>query len=163
MSDLKEVVTQVISGLDPTPRIHEHLSKHKHDRPLTVVGFGKAVYRMAVGMDIISIPHEQKEIPCLSTIRVRKGARRNLPDEDSHIATKEILTCLSGMKEDSHCVILISGGGSACLCAPKRDIIHLLSIYGASIYEINTVRKRLSAIKGIHISLIMKSFNIRIT
>uniref|UniRef100_A0A0K2SXA6 SRP54-type proteins GTP-binding domain-containing protein n=1 Tax=Lepeophtheirus salmonis TaxID=72036 RepID=A0A0K2SXA6_LEPSM len=162
---LEDVLQRILSLINPSVVIRKYISETCHGDNVTVIGFGKAVYSMAVAVEsavqvlkgsIISIPVGIVEDPPLVNITVKKGAKNNLPDKDSLHATKEILDVVSDLGAEDHLVILISGGGSACLSGvispmsldKKISIIRELSVSGATINEINTVRKRLSTVKG---------------
>src|SRR6185436_17036118 len=79
-----------------------------------------------------------------------------VPDEAGEAAAREILTRVKGLKENDLLLALLSGGGSSLLSLPAHDIsmAELKAVTrdllrsGASIQEINTVRKHLSAIHG---------------
>jgi glycerate 2-kinase len=79
-----------------------------------------------------------------------------LPDENGVKATKEIVRVLKEADKNTLVICLISGGGSALLVAPYRDITladkqvvtSMLLKAGADIYELNTVRKHISVVKG---------------
>lgn len=79
-----------------------------------------------------------------------------LPDENGRVATDALLTLVGSAGKDDLILCMISGGGSALAPAPvdtidladKQIITGLLLSCGASIHEINTVRKHLSKIKG---------------
>src|SRR5690606_36776911 len=70
--------------------------------------------------------------------------------------TQRILQIVSTLHPDDLCIVLLSGGGSALLPAPvaeisledKQSITRSLSRAGASIDELNCVRKQLSLVKG---------------
>jgi glycerate 2-kinase len=89
------------------------------------------------------------------TIRVRQAAHP-IPDEASVAAAQEMIGLVAGLGKNDLVVALISGGGSSLLCLPRqgvsleglRGINHQLLRSGATIREINAVRKSLSAIKG---------------
>lgn len=99
-------------------------------------------------------------------IDVRPGALKKirsfvgthpLPSEANIAATKEILKMVEGLNERDLVLVLISGGGSALLSLPAsanldcNDLIQTtdeLTRNGADIYELNTVRKHLSAVHG---------------
>ena len=93
----------------------------------------------------------------LATSRIRViEAGHPVPDEAGEKAAGEILSGVRALREDDLLLALISGGGSALLSLPapglsmaelKRLTSELLRC-GASIQEINTVRKHLSAIQG---------------
>jgi len=77
------------------------------------------------------------------------------PNKNSVLAAKKIITFLQNAGKSDLVVFLISGGSSALVCAPfgislsqKISITKTLLESGASISEINTIRKHLSAIKG---------------
>ena len=79
-----------------------------------------------------------------------------MPDARGEQAARRILELVRGLTEDDLVVALISGGGSALLSAPaeglsladKQAVNRALLASGASIDEMNCVRKHLSAIKG---------------
>ena len=77
-----------------------------------------------------------------------------VPDENSFAATREALTLTAGLTETDTVLFLLSGGGSALFEKPLvtgevlQDVTGQLLACGAGIVEINTIRKRLSAVKG---------------
>jgi hydroxypyruvate reductase len=83
-------------------------------------------------------------------------AAHPVPDETGVAASRKILDAVAGLTPDDTVVCLLSGGGSALLCVPvdgvslaeKQAINSQLLRSGAAIHEINTVRRKLSAIKG---------------
>ncbi|XP_068449644.1 glycerate kinase isoform X2 [Clinocottus analis] len=156
----------IISGQKFTLKHNVHL-----------VGFGKAVLGMAAEAErimgdhlvkgIISVPHgiqqtlKQHEKNHLllkenSRIRVMEGAKHNLPDSDAQKAAEGIKQLASELTEEDLLLVLISGGGSALLPAPtppislqeKQDVTRKLAGAGATIQELNTVRRALSVLKG---------------
>jgi glycerate 2-kinase len=134
----------------------------KFDRIL-VVGAGKADAPMAQAVesllgervsDGIIVVKDGHGLP-LQRVRVHE-ASHPVPDERGLGGTEEILSLVSGAGEGDLVICLISGGGSALLVAPaegvtlkdKQQVTQLLLACGASIHEINTVRKHLSRVKG---------------
>ena len=142
---------------------------------LYVVGFGKAVLGLGafiskkfpefIKKGILSIPMGTSEIEeykiqidiCKNAnIKILEGAKDNLPDNESHKAAMEIVDMVSNLSKDDVVLVLISGGGSALLPFPvkgvsleeKLSVVRALSRAGASITELNTVRKALSGVKG---------------
>ena len=141
-----------------------------------VVGFGKAVLGMAVAVDevlnshiqdgLLSVPlgsnsmvDEANKLAGLSArskIVAREGAKDNIPDEAALRTSLEIEKLVKALDDDDILIVLISGGGSALLPAPVKGItlndkvsaIKLLAANGATIQELNTVRKHLSRLKG---------------
>lgn len=128
-----------------------------------VVGAGKATAPMARAAE--EILKERLSRGCitvkygytddLAEIEIREGAHP-IPDESGQKAALEIIKILEGAGEKDLVISLISGGGSALLPLPpepitleeKQKTTDLLLKSGASIHEINCVRKHLSRIKG---------------
>ena len=81
-------------------------------------------------------------------------AGHSVPDENSFKATEEVIKAVSGLTKDDTVLFLLSGGGSALFekpLIPKEEMEKLtrdLLACGADIVEINTIRKRVSAVKG---------------
>ncbi|XP_008052030.1 glycerate kinase isoform X1 [Carlito syrichta] len=144
---------------------------------LYIVGFGKAVLGMAAAAEdllghhlvqgVISVPkgiraameHAGKQDMLLkphSRVQVFEGAEDNLPDRDALRAALAIRQLAEGLTADDLLLVLISGGGSALLPAPippvtleeKQTLTKLLAARGATIQELNTIRKALSQLKG---------------
>ncbi|XP_074861317.1 glycerate kinase [Carettochelys insculpta] len=146
-------------------------------RNLYLVGFGKAVLGMAAAAEeilghhltqgVVSVPHgiqaclqqagmEEMLLKPHSRIQVIEGAKHNLPDREALKAASLIRELAEGLMADDLLLVLISGGGSALLPAPtppvlldeKEKVTKLLASRGATIQELNTVRKALSLLKG---------------
>lgn len=128
-----------------------------------VLGAGKASYTMAREIETI-LPngikggtvvtkYGYKEKP-LKTRVLEAG--HPVPDENSQKAGKEILRTAYEATDQDLVINLISGGGSALLCAPAEPVslkemqktTDFLVASGATINEINAVRKHLSRVKG---------------
>jgi glycerate 2-kinase len=134
----------------------------KFDR-VFVVGAGKAAAGMAealcqilhgrVAAGAITVPYGTKtEIRGVSVTQ----ASHPVPDRSGVEGTKKILNVLRKAQKDDLVFVLISGGGSALMPLPapgmsladKQKITNSLLRSGASIREMNAVRKHLSAAKG---------------
>lgn len=144
---------------------------------LYLVGFGKAVLGMAAAVEkivgkhllrgVISIPRGMEEtlkqagkremlLSPNSRIRVMEGAEHNMPDKAALEAAREIQSLAEKLTEQDILLVLISGGGSALLPAPvpplslqdKQMITKQLAMKGATIHELNTLRRALSHLKG---------------
>ncbi|XP_032892942.1 glycerate kinase isoform X2 [Amblyraja radiata] len=142
-----------------------------------VAGFGKAVMGMAAAVEqilgdhlvqgVISVPlgiqkvlrlagKEEMLLRPQTKIQVQEGAQHNLPDDNALKAAKRIHHLAEGLTENDLLLVLISGGGSALLPAPippvtleeKLYLTKQLASKGATIQELNTVRKSLSLLKG---------------
>ncbi|XP_060836650.1 glycerate kinase [Rhopalosiphum padi] len=131
-----------------------------------VVGFGKAVLNMALevedvlngrlGEAVVSVPFGTRwpAKPEHSRVCAMEAARNNVPDQQSVDNTDRIARTVSRLRSGDLLVVLISGGGSALLCSPTVPLgdkilaTKLLSSAGASIEQLNAVRKALSRVKG---------------
>ena len=130
---------------------------------ILVVGMGKAGASMAAGLeealgDRISggvVAVKNGYVESLKRIRLLE-ASHPVPDESSVRAAFEVLGLASGLDERTLVFVLVSGGGSSLLCAPAEGVTladkaaatRLLLRSGATIQEMNAIRKHLSAIKG---------------
>ncbi|XP_035223503.1 glycerate kinase-like [Stegodyphus dumicola] len=141
-----------------------------------IVGFGKGVLGMAAALEelleehivsgILSVPegiqalhnsnHGKQKHKLKSCIQIFEGAANNIPDEKSLFAASKISELVVSLNHSHLLFVLITGGGSALLPAPKppltlsekQKVIKLLASKGATIEEMNAVRKRLSLLKG---------------
>ena len=128
---------------------------------IVVVGAGKAAAAMAKAVEDawgdvhgIVVTRYGHNVPCRS-IEVIEAAHP-VPDQAGLDAAQHILNAVSGLGPDDLVLALISGGGSALLALPasgitladKQQINRALLHSGATIAEMNCVRKHLSAIKG---------------
>ncbi len=136
---------------------------------ICVVGAGKAGAGMAAGFEA-ALSEEMKarlsgwvNVPedCVRELEsiYLHGARPagvNEPTDAGVQGTCEILQRVASLNSNDLCVVLISGGGSALLPAPiegitlkdKQEVTRLLMHAGATIEELNTVRRALSGVKG---------------
>lgn len=127
-----------------------------------VLGAGKASAAMAQvleqhwqgalgGLVVTQYGHS---VPCERIAIVE--AAHPVPDEAGLAAARQMLALTNGLTADDLVICLFSGGGSALLPLPldglilqdKQDVTAALLKSGASIREINCVRRHLSAIKG---------------
>jgi len=127
---------------------------------LYVVGFGKASVGMAQAVcdevtvtKGIVITNDPSAIITNHSIEVIIGGHP-LPNEGSIRGAQKILDLFGQCSENDCVIVLISGGGSALFCKPRvplndlQKTIDLLLRSGASIDELNTIRKHLSLVKG---------------
>jgi len=142
------------------------LAAHLPDRPkgrCVVVGAGKASAAMAAALDAA-----WPDVALSGLVVTRYGygapagridiieAAHPTPDANSAAAARRILEIVRGLGPDDLVIALISGGGSALMVAPaggmtladKQAVNKALLASGATIVEMNAVRKHLSAIKG---------------
>ncbi len=129
---------------------------------LILVAAGKAAWQMAYaaqkelgeridgGVVITKHSHAQGPIGNLTICE----AGHPVPDQDSYTSTQIAIDMVQNLTGQDLVLFLLSGGGSALfekpLISPEEmdDITHQLLASGADIVEINTLRKRLSAVKG---------------
>jgi len=158
---LRRLFDAAIAAADPSVCVPPHLPPDDGGR-LIVVGAGKASAAMARAVEEhwsgplsgLVVTRYGHGVPC-ERIEIVEAAHP-VPDAAGEAAAGRILQLLSGLTADDRVLALISGGGSALLAAPaagvtlaeKRALTSALLKSGASIAEINCVRKHLSAIKG---------------
>ncbi len=129
---------------------------------LYVVAAGKAAWQMAKaaadilgekiesGVAVTKYDHVKGEIPRITCYE----AGHPVPDENSFKGTQAALELVNGLGAEDNVLFLLSGGGSALFEKPLvpgeelADITKQLLACGADIVEMNTLRKRLSAVKG---------------
>ncbi|REL33693.1 DUF4147 domain-containing protein [Rhodohalobacter sp. SW132] len=134
----------------------------KDDQPVYLIGFGKASVSMAIAVEkilgdritdgIVISPNEWNE---RNRFQVFKGSHP-LPDYDSLSSSLELVRFMQSLPDNALVLNLVSGGTSSLFCIPAGDleieeineIYSLLIGSGASIHEINTVRKVFSQVKG---------------
>ncbi len=128
---------------------------------VVLVAAGKAAWQMAKaavdtlgkvdeGIVVTKYGHVMGEIPGVECCE----AGHPVPDENSFASTQKALDLVNDLTEDDSVLFLLSGGGSALFEKPLvsgdelQDITKQLLACGADIVEMNTIRKRLSAVKG---------------
>lgn len=138
-------------------------------RRIVVTGMGKASARMALELEALLgeriagglVVTKAGHLERLRRVRLVE-ASHPVPDASSARAARELLDLAATFDERTLVITLISGGGSALACAPaqgpdgrplltleeKQEVTRLLLGCGATIHELNCVRKHLSRIKG---------------
>ncbi len=167
--DSARLVRQVVSGWKGGLRIGDVVWRAGPESRICVVGAGKAGAGMAAGLEQafsgrwlertqgwVNVPAD-----CVRTLdRIHLHAARpagiNEPTEAGVFGTRKILERVSELGPDDLCLVLISGGGSALLPGPaaavsladKLAVTQQLMQAGATIEELNRVRRNLSMVKG---------------
>jgi len=129
---------------------------------LIVIGAGKASAAMARAVEDhwlaplsgLVVTRYGYAVPC-ERIEIIEAAHP-VPDAAGEVAAQRMLQLVQGLTADDLVLCLISGGGSSLLPLPlpglslqyKQDVSHALLKCGATISEMNCVRRHLSAIKG---------------
>jgi glycerate 2-kinase len=160
-----------VAAVRPQVLLIQHLADADwldHARRIIVVGGGKAGAAMAEGVEQALAPSLDR---VMGWINVPAGAVRplraihlhaarpdghNFPTVEGVVGSEQILRLVHEAGPDDVVLCLLSGGGSALLPAPVKDITledklqvtRLLHASGATIHEMNAVRKHLSRIKG---------------
>ena len=158
---LRHLFSVAVAAADPARCLPQHLPAERNGR-LIVLGAGKASAAMALALEAhwpgplegLVVTRYGFGAPC-SRIEIVEAAHP-VPDAAGQAAAVRILERVRGLGPDDQVLALISGGGSALLAAPasgitledKRALTSALLKSGASIHEINCVRKHLSAVKG---------------
>ncbi len=158
---LRAMFDAAVAAADPGRCLPPHLPAPPKGRTL-VVGAGKAGGAMAKALEDhwpgplegLVVTRYGHKVPT-RRIEVVEAAHP-VPDEAGQKAAARILAMVQGLTADDLVICLISGGGSALLSAPapglsladKQAVNKALLKSGATIAEMNCVRKHLSAIKG---------------
>ncbi len=159
---LRSMFDAAVASAEPAAAVARHLPQPPRGR-CVVVGAGKAAAAMAAGLDA-AWPHVDLTGVVVTTYgSVRPAGRiavieaaHPVPDAASAVAARRMLDAVAGLTADDLVVALISGGGSSLLALPrdgmtladKQAVTAELLTCGATIAEMNVVRKHLSAIKG---------------
>lgn len=157
---LRGLFAAAVAAADPMRVIPDALPPRPTGR-VVVVGAGKASARMAEAVEAVWGPCEGLVITRYGYARPTRGieiveAAHPVPDAAGVAATGRMLDLLRGLGPGDFVLALISGGGSALLCAPaegltladKQAVSAALLASGAPIDRMNAVRKHLSAVKG---------------
>ena len=158
---LRVLFDAALAAADPARAILPYLPEPVAGRTV-VMGAGKASAAMAQAfeqawerpLDGLVVTRHGHGVPC-ERIRIVE-ASHPVPDAAGEQAARDILALAQGLGPEDQLVCLVSGGGSALLTLPasgltlgdKQGVTQALLRSGATIGEINTVRKHLSAIKG---------------
>jgi hydroxypyruvate reductase len=157
---LRDLFDIAVAKADPMRVIPKALPPKPEGR-VVVIGAGKASARMAEAVESVWGPCEGLVITRYGYSRPCQGikiveAAHPVSDAAGMTATQHLLDLLAGLTPDDFVLALVSGGGSALLCAPAGDMtladkqaVHrALLACGAPIGQMNIVRKHLSRIKG---------------
>src|SRR5579859_3794298 len=158
---LRRMFDAAIASAQPALCIPPHLPEAPHGR-LIVVGAGKASAAMARAVEEnwrgplsgLVVTRYGYAVPC-KHIEIVEAAHP-VPDAAGMQAAQRMLEVVSNLREEDLVLCLISGGGSALLPLPaegltldmKQQVSRALLASGATISEMNCVRRHLSAIKG---------------
>ncbi|WP_027896786.1 glycerate kinase type-2 family protein [Zestomonas thermotolerans] len=158
---LRELFATAIAAAHPRQVLADHLPADRSGRVI-VIGAGKAAAAMAEVVE----REWQGELAGLVVTRYGHGAAcqrievveaaHPVPDDAGERVARRVLELVGNLSESDRVIFLLSGGGSSLLALPaegltladKQAVNKALLRSGATIGEMNCVRKHLSAIKG---------------
>lgn len=176
LSDSKLIINKALETALPDTAVQKALSSLPPvSSRLILVATGKAAWQMAkaahdvlepatpsssdgmlrfrrIDTGIVITKHGHSQGP-IGDLLIRE-AGHPVPDASSYSATQEAIDLVASLTEEDLVLFLLSGGGSALFEKPlvptdeMDDITRQLLACGADIVEMNTLRKRLSAVKG---------------
>ena len=157
-----KIIAAAIRAVQPDDAVGRALEGQIFPGRVLLVAAGKAAWQMAKaardclgdriegGVVVTKYGHVMGPIANFQCLE----AGHPVPDENSFTATQKALNLVAGLTEQDTVLFLLSGGGSALFEKPLvpgdvlQDITNQLLASGADIVEINTIRKRLSGVKG---------------
>ena len=156
------IIAASIKAVQPDEAVSRALAGQTFPGRVVLVAAGKAAWQMAkaahdclgsrIDSGVVVTKYDHVMGPIANFTCCEAG--HPVPDENSFAGTQKALDLVSGLKEEDTVLFLLSGGGSALFEKPLvpgevlQDITGQLLACGADIVEINTIRKRLSAVKG---------------
>ena len=175
-AEVLEILKAALETVDPGKLVERHvrleddkliIGKRTYDlkgyKRILVVGGGKASAAMAQALEGIlgerisaGVVNTRYGYTAETELIELNEAGHPLPDERGLRGAEEMRELLEGAREGDLVICLLSGGGSALLPLPaagieleeEGQVTDLLLRSGATIAELNTVRKHLSAVKG---------------
>ena len=156
------IVRDAVAAVLPDEAVRKALMGLRFPGRVLLVAAGKAAWRMARaaadclgdriagGVVITKYGHVMGPVANFACYE----AGHPVPDENTFRGTRAALELVTGLTERDTVLFLLSGGGSALFEKPLvpgdelQDVTRQLLACGADIVEINTIRKRLSAVKG---------------
>lgn len=163
INDAKKIITAALTDAMPGAAVVNALQNINFGTgKLVVVAAGKAAWEMAksahdvlgrrIDRGIVITKYDHAKGPIANMVICEAG--HPVPDENSYKATALALETVKGLTEKDSVLFLLSGGGSALFEQPlipydeMADVTKQLLASGADIVEMNTIRKRLSSVKG---------------
>ena len=157
-----QIVREAIAAVQPDAAVQRALENMQFPGRVLLVAAGKAAWQMAkaasdclgsrIENGVVVTKYDHVKGPIANFACYEAG--HPVPDENSFRGTQAALDLVSDLTDRDTVLFLLSGGGSALFEKPLvsgeelQDITGQLLACGADIVEINTIRKRLSAVKG---------------
>ena len=160
--DAEKIARGAIDSVSPEAAVRRALEGKTFSGKLYLVSVGKAAWKMAevatscleqpleAGIVVTKYDHVEHPIPGVTCY----AAGHPVPDENTFRATQAVLDMTADLDKSDTVLFLLSGGGSALFEQPVvaeaelQSITRQLLACGADIVEMNTIRKRLSMVKG---------------
>ena len=169
--DADRIIDRAIKESLPDSAVRKALQEFPETKgKVVLIAVGKAAWQMADaaygflgnrisgGVVVTKYDHSKGRI---GNLEIYEGGHP-VPDENSYKGTSAAIKAVEGLGEEDIVLFLVSGGGSALFekpLIPSSDMARLTSellASGASITEMNTIRKRMSAVKGGKFALLCK-------
>lgn len=158
----ERIIRSAISAVMPDEAVKRALTGQEFPGRVFLVSVGKAGWQMAkaacdmmgerITQGIVVTKYHHVKAPIANCVCYEAG--HPVPDENSFRGTQAVLDMVSDLTENDTVLFLLSGGGSALFENPLvsgevlQDVTNQLLACGADIVEMNTIRKRLSGVKG---------------
>lgn len=162
--DAETIIRNAIKDVLPDKAVRTVLNNRESMDNVYIVAVGKAAWKMAhtcqeildghikKGIILTKYGHAEQELDNFEIIE----AGHPIPDDNSILGTQRIIDMVKGLTEEDNIVFLLSGGGSSLFEKPVsgitlediQEVTQQCLNCGTSITEINTIRKRLSDVKG---------------
>ncbi len=161
-NDADVIIRAAINAALPDNAVRKALENQRFTGRVRLVAIGKAAWQMAAtasqllgrrieaGVVVTKYGHSKGKIADFEIWE----AGHPVPDENSFKGAQAAIDLVQGLGAEDTVLFLVSGGGSALFEKPLvpqeeiADVTRQLLACGADIVEINTLRKRLSAVKG---------------
>jgi len=161
-ADANTIIRKAIGAVLPDEAVRRALNGKVFPGRVRLVAAGKAAWQMAkaasdclgdrIENGVVVTKYDHVKGPIANFTCCEAG--HPVPDENSFAGTQKALELVADLQPEDTVLFLLSGGGSALFEKPLvpgpvlQDITQQLLACGADIVEINTIRKRLSAVKG---------------
>ncbi len=162
--DAEFIIHKAITEVLPDRAVSAVLGKRRDLKNVYVIAVGKAAWKMAQTCQQILKEQIQKGIVLTKYGHAKETlqgfeiieAGHPIPDQNSVIGAEKIIDMVKGLGAEDNIIFLLSGGGSSLFEKPVKgvtlediqEVTQQCLKCGASITEINTIRKRLSDVKG---------------
>lgn len=161
-NDAFSIALAAIDAVKPDEAVKRALADISLTGNVYLVAVGKAAWQMAAaaidhlnnpitdGIVLTKYGHVMGSIPGIACFE----AGHPVPDENSYAGTEAILNMTANLSSNDTVLFLLSGGGSALFEKPLvnpdvlQEVTRRMLASGADIVQMNTIRKRLSAVKG---------------